>query len=132
MTFPARHISVSIDRPPAEVYAFASNPENLPQWAAGLSGGSIEQVDGEWISESPMGRVRIAFAKQNEFGVLDHDVTLPSGETFHNPMRVVPNDNGSELSFTLFHRASMSDEDFERDAATVHDDLLRLKGILEA
>jgi uncharacterized protein YndB with AHSA1/START domain len=132
MTFPARHISVSIDRPPAEVYAFASNPENLPQWAAGLSGGSIEQVDGEWISESPMGRVRIAFAKQNEYGVLDHDVTLPSGETFHNPMRVVPNDNGSELSFTLFHRASMSDEDFERDAATVHDDLLRLKGILEA
>jgi uncharacterized protein YndB with AHSA1/START domain len=132
MTFPARHISVSLDRPPAEVYAFASNPENLPQWAAGLSGGSIEQVDGEWISESPMGRVRIAFAKQNEFGVLDHDVTLPSGETFHNPMRVVPNDNGSELSFTLFHRASMSDEDFERDAATVHDDLLRLKGILEA
>ncbi len=132
MTFPARHISVSIDRPPAEVYAFASNPENLPRWAAGLSGGSIEQVDGEWISESPMGRVRIAFAKQNEFGVLDHDVTLPSGETFHNPMRVVPNDNGSELSFTLFHRASMSDEDFERDAATVHDDLLRLKGILEA
>jgi hypothetical protein len=129
---PVRHITVSIERPAPEVYAFASDPQNLPRWAAGLSGGSIEQVGGQWVADSPMGRVTIVFASRNEFGVLDHDVTSPSCETFHNPMRVVPNDSGSELSFTLFHRAGMSEEEFERDAATVHDDLLRLKGILEA
>jgi hypothetical protein len=33
---------------------------------------------------------------------LDHDVTLPSGETLSNPMRVVPNGTGSEVVFTLF------------------------------
>ena len=44
-----RHISVFIDRPPDEVYAFAFNPENLPQWATGL-GGSIETVNGEWVA----------------------------------------------------------------------------------
>ena len=38
MTFMAKHISVSIERRAAEVYEFASNPENLPQWAGGISG----------------------------------------------------------------------------------------------
>ena len=33
MTFMANHISVSIERRAAEVYEFASNPENLPHWA---------------------------------------------------------------------------------------------------
>ena len=49
-----KHISVSIDRAPAEVYAFASDPRNLPLWAKGLSG-SIANVGGEWVAESPLG-----------------------------------------------------------------------------
>jgi uncharacterized protein YndB with AHSA1/START domain len=32
-----RHISVYIARRPAEVYEFASDPMNLPRWAAGLA-----------------------------------------------------------------------------------------------
>jgi uncharacterized membrane protein len=44
MTFMAKHISVSINRSAAQVYEFASNPENLPKWAAGLSG-SIKKID---------------------------------------------------------------------------------------
>jgi hypothetical protein len=71
MTFTVKHISVSINRTPAQVYEFASNPENLPKWAAGLSG-PIKKVDEDWISESPMGRVKIKFAEKNNFGVLDH------------------------------------------------------------
>jgi uncharacterized protein YndB with AHSA1/START domain len=51
MTFTAKHINVSINRSPTDVYKFASNPENLPKWAAGLSG-KIEQVNEVWIAES--------------------------------------------------------------------------------
>ncbi len=131
-TFPAvRHISVSIDRPPAEVYAFAANPENLPRWAEGLSG-SIENVSGEWIADSPMGKVRVRFVKRNELGVLDHDVILESGESVHNPMRVVANGDGSELVFTLFRRPETSDEAFAADASAVERDLAALKRLLEA
>jgi hypothetical protein len=36
MPFIAKHISVSIDLSAAQVYEFASNPENLPKWAGGL------------------------------------------------------------------------------------------------
>jgi hypothetical protein len=124
-------VSVAIERSAADVYAFASDPANLPQWAAGLSG-SIEQVGGEWIAQSPMGEVKVVLAEPNTFGVLDHDVTLPSGEVVRNAMRVLPNDDGSEVIFTLYHRPAMSEEDFRADAATVHDDLLRLKALLEA
>jgi Polyketide cyclase / dehydrase and lipid transport len=130
-TFPAvHHISVSVDRPPAEVYAFAANPENLPQWAKGLSG-SIEKVGDEWIADSPMGRVKVRFVARNELGVLDHDVTLESGMRVHNPMRVVANGEGSELVFSLFRRPGVSDEAFAADARAVERDLLALKNLLE-
>jgi hypothetical protein len=103
MTFMAKHISVSISRSAAEVYEFASDPENLLKWAAGLSG-SIKKVNDDWIAESPMGRVKVTFVEKNRFGVLDHDVTLPSGLTVYNPMRVFPNNDGSEVVFTLYRR----------------------------
>lgn len=130
MTFMAKHISVSIDCPPTQVYAFASNPANLPRWAAGLSG-SIQQIDDEWIAESPMGRVKVKFAEKNTFGVLDHDVTLPSGLSVYNPMRVFPNDSGSELVFTLYRRPDMSEQSFTEDARLVQRDLESLKALLE-
>jgi len=114
MTFTAKHISVSINRSAAQVYEFASNPENLPKWAAGLSG-SIRKVNEEWIAESPMGTVKVKFAEKNKFGVLDHEVTLPSGVKIYNPMRVFPNNDGSELVFTLYRRPDVSDQEFAQD-----------------
>jgi hypothetical protein len=130
MTFTAKHISVSIDCSAAQVYEFASNPENLPKWAAGLSG-SIKQVNHEWIAESPMGRVTVKFAEKNKLGVLDHDVILPSGVKFYNPMRVFPNKDGSELVLTLYRHPEVSDEKFAEDASLIKTDLNKLKTLLE-
>lgn len=126
-----RHVSVSIERPPDEVYRCASDPANLPRWASGL-GASIANVAGEWIAESPFGKVKIRFAPPNPFGVLDHDVALvESGGSFHNPMRVVPNGDGSEVVFTLLRQPGATQAQFETDAATVERDLRALKRILE-
>jgi hypothetical protein len=122
MTFKSQHINISINLPVDQVYEFASNPENLPKWAAGLSG-SIKNVNGDWIAESPMGSVKVKFADQNKFGILDHDVTLPSGEKVYNPMRVFPNNDGSELIFTLYQRPDLSDQMFAEDAKAVTRDL---------
>lgn len=130
MTFKSLHISVSINRPADEVYEFASNPENLPKWASGLSG-SIKSANGDWIAESPMGRIKIKFAGKNKSGILDHEVTLPSGEKVNNPMRVFPNNHGSELIFTLYKRPEMSDQMFADDAKIVKKDLEKLKSLLE-
>jgi hypothetical protein len=130
MTFMAKHISISIDRSAADVYEFASNPENLPSWAGGLSG-SIKKINDDWIAEAPMGTVKVKFAEKNKFGILDHDVTLSSGVKFYNPMRVFPNSDGSELVFTLYRHPGMSEQKFAEDAESVEKDLMRLKTLLE-
>ncbi|MCM2416098.1 MULTISPECIES: SRPBCC family protein [unclassified Streptomyces] len=128
----SRHLSVHIARTVDDVYAYASDPLNLPAWARGL-GGSIKRVDDQWVAESsPMGRVVVTFVPRNELGVLDHEVTLPSGETAYNPVRVISDGTGSEVVFTLRRQPRMSDADFERDADTVAGDLNRLRELMES
>jgi hypothetical protein len=127
----SRQISESIDRPAAQVYDYAADPAHLPEWAPGL-GRSVENVDGRWFVETPAGRAGVAFVERNEFGVLDHEVTLPSGDVIYNPMRIVPNGDGCEVVFSLRRLPGMSSEDFERDAGLVQADLTRLKQVLEA
>jgi hypothetical protein len=131
LLYEVRHITASIHRSPADVYAFASNGENLPRWASGL-GASIHPEQGEWVAEGPLGRVRVRMAPPNPFGVLDQDVTLPSGETVHNPLRVVPNSSGSTVIFTLLRLPGMSAQKFEEDAAWVQKDLATLKTLMES
>jgi hypothetical protein len=127
----SRHVSTVIRRPAAEVYAFAAEPGNLSSWATGLSRGEVS-VDGDTLLvDSPMGRVTVRFVVRNEFGVLDHDVTLPSGTTVTNPVRVLGHPAGSEVIFTV-RQIELTDEQFEADIRTVEADLDRLKAILES
>jgi hypothetical protein len=128
--YPSRTISIGIDRPPGAVYDFAVVPENLPRWASGL--GSGDRVGDTWVSQIGVGQVEVRFAERNDLGVLDHYVTMPGGEVVYNPMRVIANGGGSEISFTLLRLPGMTDEQFETDAATVTEDLRTLKTLLEA
>ncbi|MEP7023146.1 MAG: SRPBCC family protein [Actinomycetota bacterium] len=130
MALESRHISEWIDRPAHEVYEYASDPGNLPKWAPGL-GKSVEEVSGQWYVQIPGGRASFGFAPLNEYGVLDHYVTFPSGETFYNPMRLIAGEGGCEVVFTLRRLDGVSEEDFVRDAGLVAADLARLKHVLE-
>jgi len=123
-------ISQSIDLPAEVVYTFARQEENLPRWASGLAQG-IEQRDGAWFAESPMGQVRIVMAPANVFGVLDHDVTLPNGVCVHNAFRVTPRGDGSLLTFVVLRLPGMSQANFDADVAHVQRDLAALKQLLE-
>ena len=128
----SQHISIGIDRPAAAVYDFAADPLNLPRWAAGLAGSKVERHGNRWFADSPMGRVTFTFTPRNDFGVLDHDVTLPSGETVYNPLRVIRDGDGCEVVFTLRQRPGMTEEDFQRDAVMVARDLATLRSLVEA
>jgi hypothetical protein len=46
-------------------------------------------------------------------------------------MRVFPNNDGSELVFTLYRRPDMSDQEFAEDAKSVEKDLAKLKTCLK-
>jgi hypothetical protein len=110
----AEHITESIARPPAEVAAFAGDPANLTRWATGVTP-----------------EMTVVFLAGRELGILDHDVTLPDGTTFHNPMRVLANDDGSEVVFTLYRRDGTTDDEHAADVAAITGDLANLKGLLE-
>lgn len=114
------------------VYAFAADPLNLPRWAAGLAGATVERDGNQWVTHSPMGRVAFSFAPPNELGVLDHYVTLPSGEVVHNPVRAIRDGDECDVVFTLRQGPGTTDEELERDAATVAADLATLKAVVEA
>lgn len=126
----SRHVSTVIAATPEAVYAFAADPESLPKWAAGLAEADVQRDGDLLLVESPMGQVTVRFVPTNDLGVLDHDVTLPTGTVVTNPLRVLSHPDGAEVIFTL-RQLDMTDEDFERDASMVEADLARLKAILE-
>jgi hypothetical protein len=125
-------LTVSINRDPRTVYEFVSNLENLPKWAS-KAFQSIKQDKGEWIAETPQGSAKVDLAQRNDFGVLDHYVSLSTlGVEVYVPMRVVKNGiNGSEVIFTLFYTSHMSEEKFAQDVKMIEQDLKNLKNIME-
>lgn len=131
MTVETLHLSVLVGVAADAVYDFASDPANLPRWAAGL-GSAVTRTDDGWVADSPMGEVGIVFAERNDYGVLDHWVTLPSGETVYNPLRVLADGAGSEVVFTLRRGEGVDEEAFAADADAVRADLIALRDLLEA
>lgn len=129
-TMVAKIVHRTIERPVAAVYDFAGKPENMPLWASGLASG-LEPRGDDWIAHGALGDVTIVFSAPNDFGVLDHIVTLPSGLDVHNALRLVPNGTGTEIIFTLLQRPGMSDRQFADDALWVEKDLNTLKALLE-
>jgi hypothetical protein len=122
----SQHISRVISASPNAVYEYASNVENLPEWAAGLAQSEVVRDGDTLLVDSPMGRVQVRFVEQNRYGVLDHDVTLPSGTVVTNPVRVLPHPDGAEVIFTV-RQIELDDEEFTRDIKLVEADLERLE-----
>lgn len=127
----ARTLQIAIQRDWKDVYRYASLPEHLPEWASGLTSG-LQKSGNEWVADGPAGKLRLRFAPDNEFGVLDHWVITETGENVYIPLRVVANDNASEVIFTLFRLPGIDDEKFTADAAWVMRDLQKLRDLLEA
>src|SRR5215470_14711286 len=125
-TLESRTIGVSIGKDWRAVYDFARRPENFARWASGAAK-SLRREGADWVADGPDGRAILRFAERNEFGVLDHTVTLASGAEIHVPLRVVPNGSGCEVMFTLFRQPGMTDAVFARDAEWVARDLAALK-----
>lgn len=129
-TMSAQIVHVSIARDWREVYDYASRPENMPFWASGLASGLTQDGD-DWIAEGMLGTARVRFAPCNDFGVIDHWVTLESDLQVYNALRVVPNGDGCEVMFTVLQLPGMEAAQFAADAAHVMRDLKTLKELME-
>jgi hypothetical protein len=121
----SHHVSRVIAASPEAVYDYASDVDNLPCWAAGLAQAAVVREGDSLFLESPMGRVEVRFVERNRFGVLDHDVTLPTGTVVTNPVRVLSHPDGAEVVFTV-RQIELDDDEFARDIELVTKDLERL------
>jgi hypothetical protein len=126
----AEVVHCSIDHHWQDVYQFAHKPENMPLWASGLASG-LEPDGDDWIARGVLGTARVSFVPPNEFGIIDHTVTIESGLRVYNALRIVPNGDGCEVMFTLLRQPGMSDEQFVADEAHVKKDLHTLKSMME-
>lgn len=126
---PARTVSITISRPAAEVYAYLAEQRNLPKWSVFITG--MEPDGDTWIATTTAGTSRIRFAPRNDFGIVDHTVTVAPGVEIFVPLRVIPNQAGSEVLFTVFRQPAQDDVAFEKDVAMVVSDLDHLKRALE-
>ena len=126
----AEVVHISILAPPRQVIAFLVDAHNWPKWAAWIRSVSRTSEHG-WTFATDAGPMHVRFVEHNTLGVLDHEVTLASGVTLLNSMRVVPNDSGSELVMVIFQLPDASTAEFERDIQAVREDLTRIKTLCE-
>jgi hypothetical protein len=129
-TYRSAVVHLSIDAPPEDVVAFLSDLENWKTWAPWITSVTRDS-SGAWVVGTDDGGMTFRFGEPNTLGVLDHDVTLASGVTVHNALRVVPNGTGSELAMVLLEWPHMASGDFERDVSAVNADFDKIKHVIE-
>ncbi len=127
---PSVTLAVSIACAPQALAAFVADPRNLPKWAGGFCK-SVRQAGDGWLVDTGEGEVGLKFSGPTEHGILDHIVTLGPELQVFVPMRVVPNDEGSEVLFTLFRLPAMTEQRLSQDIQLVESDLQRLKQVME-
>jgi hypothetical protein len=125
-------IVISISRPYAEVYKFCADPLNFGRWNL-LPDEPMEAVGvNEYLVNLPQGRRVMRFMPPNDFGVLDYQV-YEQGESAGptRPLRLIANQDGTDLQMTWFQQPGVSDEQFRSEVEWTRSDLLRLKTFLE-
>lgn len=123
-------VSLMLDAQAEDVYAFIAKPENLPHWAPNLCEATTKLGD-QWLLQTPAGPVKFCFTEPDTFGVLDHRLTLASGEEIFVAMCVSTQAKGSEISITVPRDPALSEQQFAQDLQRVEQDLYTLKCIVE-
>lgn len=125
-------ISLQIDYPYDDAYRFLADPLNYGAWAAVDRDSYRPLGNGDWEGMTAFGKRHFRFTPPNAFGVLDHAVFIPGEVPLWTPMRVMPNEEGTELSFTFYQRPGMSEAEFLSAIEWITTDFLTLKSLLEA
>jgi hypothetical protein len=127
----AEVVHVSILAPPPQVFDFLADVNNWKTWAPWVRG-VLKSSGSDWTLDTEAGTMQLRFVESNSLGVLDHTVTLASGVSIYNAMRVSANGSGSELLMVVLQTPPASSEDFTRDVQAVREDFARIKKVLEA
>jgi Polyketide cyclase / dehydrase and lipid transport len=122
--------TITIGAPRDDVFAFLADPTNLPSWAPAFAS-AVHRDGDDWIVVQGPIELRLRVAADLERGTVDLHVTPPDGTSRTAYGRVLPNGDGAEYLFTLFHSDSRSDEQVARQAAEMEEELRRVKTLCE-
>ena len=128
----ARTLTVLIQRPVEDVYAFLVEPANLARWTT-VDPGQRRPEQGPlvWSFSGPYGDVFIHFTPSNPFFVLDYAVRRGPQTIHAASVRLIRNGGGTVLIHTSVQQPLVSDDSFASEAEWVQSDLLVLKSLLE-
>lgn len=125
-------ITISINRPPADVYEYLVEPLNLPTWTTGIDR-MVHREGEDWVATTSVGELIFRYTPRNSYGVLDYSIRAVDEEGVHVvPVRVFANGEGAEITLTHYQRSGMSDAEFDSEAEWIRTDFETLKALLEA
>ncbi len=108
-----RTVTAVLDAPPAEVFGYLSQIDNLPKWATEFAR-ELKYEDGKAKVVNGLGEFYFRIAADEETGVIDMHAGPAENELALFPTRVVPLPDGrSAYSFTMFQAPGMPDDLFE-------------------
>lgn len=121
--------SISIAAPPMTVLDLLSDPRKLPDWAPAFA--SAAEPDGHhWLIHSGGTQLRIRVQVSVDHGTVD--LLRPGDPSRGARMRVLHNENGSELVFTLIFPVGSATDVIARQMTTVESELRTVRGLCEA
>jgi hypothetical protein len=104
--------TMSVSRGTNTVFEFFKDVKNME------SGGILKDItkaeeDGWWKFHTPAGEARLKLSRvEQELGVIDH-VFVGNGLVWKVYVRIVPNRDGSTVSWTFIRPDGLSDKEFE-------------------
>jgi hypothetical protein len=121
--------TISISAPPADVFAYLSDPRHLPAWAPAFATAVTHEQGDIWRVQSGAGERRTAVRAAWPLGVVD--IVSPEGPSRGLFARVIPNLSGSELIFSLSFPAGASPDQIEAQMATIERELIAVRQRVE-
>src|SRR3954469_428934 len=123
-------VHVSIAASPSDVQRYLADVTTWIEWAPWVR--SVRQLSPrEWQLDTESGPMTLRFVDLGSTGVLDHHVTLSSGLTVFNSMRLSAEGDYSDLTMHVTQLPNVTDDDFARDVAAVRADFARIKTAAE-
>jgi len=123
-------LSLAIHRNWVDLYETIWKPEFFPKWASVLSQGPLEPDGNSWKGRGPQGPVKVRFTEHNPFCIMDHYIDSGYSKEIFVPMRIVANEEGSQVLITVFRQPLVSDEKFAQELEWGKRDLQALHTLL--
>jgi uncharacterized protein YndB with AHSA1/START domain len=122
--------TISIGAPPAAVFAVVADGAQLPEWAPAFAPAAEHDAGERWLIGTGDARFPIRIRADAEHGTVD--LLSPADATVGAFLRVLPNQGGSELLFTLFFGDGTDPAAVDAQMATVEGELATVRALAEA